>query len=152
MGPYVVGIITMAASMVLIFSEPSFSQVVEPTTTQDPNAFNRDYIYQRYAIGGKKSIFAQFYALKLDCTPVGWQEVTLSKSPENGEAKLTEIMTIINYNAPNPRVKCNGKSTKATALQYVPNKGYTGSDSIEVEAINDFGQRNTYTYNITVKR
>ena len=30
MGRYVVGIITMAASMVLIFSESSFSQVVEP--------------------------------------------------------------------------------------------------------------------------
>jgi hypothetical protein len=151
MGRYVVGIFTMAVFMVLIFSEPSFSQVVEPNT-QDPNAINRDYIYQRYAIGGKKSAFGYYYALKLDCTPIGWQEVTLTKSPENGEAKLVEATTIINYNAPNPRVKCNGKSTKATVLQYTPNKGYTGSDSIEVEAINDVGQRNTYTYNITVKR
>ena len=148
---YVVGIITIAASMVLIFSEPSFSQVVEQNT-QDPNAYNRDYIFQRYAIGGKKSVFGHYYGLKLDCTPVGWHEATLTKPPENGEAKLVETMTIINYNAPNPRVKCNGKSTKATALQYTPNKGYTGSDSIEVEAINDSGQRNTYTYNITVKR
>jgi hypothetical protein len=50
MGRYVVGIVTMAASMLLIFSEPSFSQVVE-SNTQDPNAFNRDYVFQRYAIG-----------------------------------------------------------------------------------------------------
>jgi hypothetical protein len=148
---YVVGIFTTVASMVLIFSEPSFSQVVE-SNTQDPNAANRDYIFQRYAIGGKKSVLGHSYGLKLDCTLVGWNEVTLTKSPENGQAKLAEEMTIINYNAPNPRVKCNEKSTKATALHYTPNKGYTGSESIEVEVIYDSGYRNTYTYNITVKR
>jgi len=151
MGRYVVGIVTMAVSMVVIFSVPSFSQVVE-SNTQDPNAFNRDYVFQRYAIGGKKSVFGYYYGLKLDCTPIGWQEVTLSKSPENGEAKLVEGTTVINYNAPNPRVKCNGKSTKAALLQYIPNKGFIGNDSIEVEVINDVGQRNTFTYNITVKR
>jgi hypothetical protein len=149
MGWSVVGIFTMAASMVLIFSKPSFSQV-DPNS-QDPNAINRDYTLQRYAVAGKKSIFAYYYSLKLDCTPSGWQEVTLSKSPENGDAKLVEAMTTINYTAPNPRVKCNGKSTKSMTLQYIPNKGYTGSDSIEVEMINDAGQRNTFTYNITVK-
>jgi len=151
MGRYVVGIVTMAVSMVVIFSVPSFSQVVE-SNTQDPNAFNRDYVFQRYAIGGKKSVFGYYYGLKLDCTPSGWHEETLSKSPENGEAKFVEGTTVTNYDAPNPRVKCNGKSTKATILQYIPNKGYIGNDSIEVETINDAGQRNTYTYNITVKR
>jgi hypothetical protein len=151
MGRYVVGIVTMAASMLLIFSEPSFSQVVE-SNTQDPNAFNRDYVFQRYAIGGKKSVFGYYYGLKIDCAPIGWQEATLYKSPENGEAKLVEGTTVINYNAPNPRTKCNGKSTKATFLQYIPNKGYIGNDAIEVETINDAGQRTTYTYNITVKR
>lgn len=146
----IAGLFPIAASLALIFCQPSFSQVDPPT--QDPNAINRDYTFQRYAVGGKKSIFANYYSLKLDCTPSGWQEVTLSKSPENGEAKLVEATTIINYTAPNPRTKCNGKSTKSMALQYIPNKGYTGSDSIEVELINEAGQRNTFTYNITVKR
>jgi hypothetical protein len=54
--------------------------------------------------------------------------------------------------SPNPRAKCNGKSTKATFLQYIQNEGYIGNDAIEVETINDAGQRTTYTYNITVKR
>jgi hypothetical protein len=147
----VVGILTVtAASMVFIFSEPSFSQAVVPNT-QDPNAVNRDYVSQRYAVGGKTSIFASYYSLKLDCTPSGWQEVTLSKPPENGEAKLVEANAIINYTAPNPRVKCNGKSTRAMELQYTPNNEYKGNDSIEVELINEAGQRNTFTYNITVK-
>lgn len=143
------GLFTVAASVTLTVSIPSFSQV-EPNT-QDPNAINHDYTLQRYAIGGRKSIFAYYYALKMDCSPAAWQDVKLSKSPDNGEAKLKEAMTIINYSAPNPRVKCNGKSTKSMSLEYTPNKGYTGNDLIEVEMINDAGQRNTYTYNITVK-
>jgi hypothetical protein len=89
--------------------------------------------------------------LNLDCTPSGWQEVTLSKSPKNGEEKLVETATTINYPVPNPRTKCNGKSTNSMALEYTPTKGYTGGDLIEVELINESGQRNTFTYNVTVK-
>ena len=142
---------TIASSMTLsvFLSEPSFCQV-DPSV-QDPNAINHDYTLQRYAVGGKKSIFSNYYSLKMDCSPSDWMDVKLTKSPENGEAKLVEMMTQANYNAPNPRVKCNGKSVKSTALQYTPHKGYVGSDSIEVEMINTAGQRNTYTYNITVK-
>lgn len=150
----ILGPFTLAASVALVSSNPGFSQVnlqVNTNSQADPNAINRDITMQRYAIGGRKSIFAHYYSLKLDCSPSGWQEVRLSKSPENGEAKLIEETTVINYSAPNPRVKCNGRSTKSMALEYVPTTGYTGSDSIEVELINDAGQRNTFTYNVTVK-
>jgi hypothetical protein len=145
----IVSVFTLAVSIVLLFSEPSFSQLDQ--STQDPNAINRDFTFERYGIGGKTSILGHYYSLKLDCTPGGWMEIRLIKPPENGEAKLVEATTQVNYTAPNPRVKCNGKSTKAKALEYTPPKGYAGNDSIEVEMINDSGQRNTYTYNITVK-
>jgi len=146
----VLGLYALAASVTLSFSNPSSSQVAL-NSQPDPNAANRDITMERYAIGGRKSIFAHYYSLKLDCSPSGWQDVRLSKSPENGEAKLIEATAIIGYSATNPRVKCNGRSTKSMALEYVPTKGYTGSDSIEVELINEVGQRNKYTYNITVK-
>jgi hypothetical protein len=135
---------------VLIFSKSSFSQLVDQNS-QDPNAINRDITLERYAIGGKKSIFGYYYSLKMDCAPAAWMEVKLIKSPENGEAKLVEMMTQANYTSPNPRTKCNGKSTKSKALEYTPTKGYVGNDAIEVEMISDSGQRITYTYNITVK-
>jgi hypothetical protein len=119
--------------------------------TQDPNAINRDLTFERYAIGGKTSTLGSYYSLKLDCSASAWMEVKLVKVPENGEAKLVEEMTQIQYAFPNARVKCNGKSTKAKILEYTPTKGYVGNDAIEVETINDSGQRITYTYNITVK-
>jgi hypothetical protein len=111
---------------------------------------NRDIVSQRFAIGGQKSTFGRFYFLNLDCTPMR-QNVKISKSPVNGEARLQETTTIASFSAGNARARCNGKSTKATALEYTPTKGYMGKDSIEVEQINEEGQRNTYSFDITVK-
>jgi hypothetical protein len=134
----------------LLFSTQSaFAQ--DQTQTQDPNALNRDFTFERFAVGGKKSKFAAFYSLNIDCSAAAWQEVRVVKQPENGEAKLVEMLTQINYTAPNVRVKCNGKSTKAKALEYTPTKGYVGNDVIEVETISESGEHHTYTYNITVK-
>jgi hypothetical protein len=39
-----------------------------------------------------------------------WMELTITKPPENGEARLIDMNTIPNYTAPNPRTKCNDKS------------------------------------------
>jgi hypothetical protein len=103
-----------------MFSGLSFAQNVN-----DPNAGNRDFTFERYAVGGKKSILSNsFYCIQIDCSPCPWNNVTITKSPENGEAKLVNARTVINFNAPNPRVKCNGKSTKTLALEYTPKKGY----------------------------
>jgi hypothetical protein len=145
---HILSIVTLVASIVLIFSKPGFSQ---DQNSQDPNANNRDITMQRYAVGGKKSTFTYYYSLKIDCSPSDWFDVKLTKSPQNGNAKLVEVMTQANYTAPNPRVKCNGRSITSLALEYTPKEGYTGGDSIEVEAITDNGLRNTFTYNITVK-
>jgi hypothetical protein len=143
-------VLMLTASAALLVSKPGYPQQVD-TATQDPDAVNREFSLQRDAIGGKKSIFANYYSLKLDCSPTEWQQVKITKSPENGEARLVDMNTLAYYIAPNPRVKCNGKSVKSTALEYTPAKGYSGGDAIEVEAINDFGQRSVFVYSITVK-
>jgi hypothetical protein len=117
---------------------------------QDVNSTNQEIASQRFAVSGKRSRFGLIYGLNLDCTPA-WQDVKISKPPENGEARLQQETTIVSYSAPNPRVRCNGKSTKGMALEYTPTKGYMGKDSIEVEMINEAGQRIRYSYDITVK-
>jgi hypothetical protein len=129
----------------LMFSELSFAQ-----NEDDSNAESREFTYHRYAIGGKKSTFRFFYRVQIDCSPVAWHHVTITKSPENGEAQLIDTSTIINYNAANPRAKCNGKTTKALALEYTPKKGYTGTELIEVESLGGDGFLAKHTYNITV--
>jgi hypothetical protein len=122
-------------------SKSSFAQV---------NPTNQDISSERFAIGGKKSEFGRYYGLNVDCSSA-WQQVTITKSPDSGEARLKDSTVIASYSAPNPRVRCNGKSTKAMALEYTPTKGYMGKDSIEVELINETGQRVLYRYDITVK-
>jgi hypothetical protein len=133
----------------LISATFAFSDA-RPSLAQEVNTTNQDISSQRFAIGGKKSIFYSFYGLNLDCTSA-WTDLKISKPPENGEAQLKATTVVVSYSAPNPRVRCNGKSTKAMNLEYTPTKGYAGKDSIEVELINEGGQRILFTYDITVK-
>jgi hypothetical protein len=133
-------------SATLIFSELSFAQ-----NENDPNAGNQNLTFQRYAIGGKKSTLGLFSCTQIDCSPCPWINVTITKSPENGEAKLADTRRILNFNAPNPRVKCNGRAAKAQALEYTPKKGYTGTELIEVESLTSGGNLSTNTYSVTVK-
>jgi hypothetical protein len=127
--------IATLVSTAFIFSEPGLAQ---------------DISIQRFAIGGKKSIFDHYWSLNLDCSST-WMDVKMTKSPENGEAHLKEGAVVVSYSATNPHVRCNGKSTKGMVLEFTPSKGYTGKDSIEVELINEAGQHSTFTYDITVK-
>jgi hypothetical protein len=145
----ILSIFTVGASMVLILSVPGFSQT--PQRPQDPDANNRDITMQRYAVTGKKSTFGRYYSLNMDCSPSPWFDIKIIKLPENGDANLVETATEANYTEPNPRVKCNGRSIKSTALEYSPKSGYTGPDSVGVELITEEGTRSIYTYNIIVK-
>jgi hypothetical protein len=113
-------------------------------------ATNQEIASERFALGGRKSVFGYYYGVNVDCSPL-WQEVKITKSPENGEAHLRDATTIVSYSAPNARTRCNGKSTKALALEYMPAKGYTGKDSIVVERISETGEFRSFKYDITVK-
>ena len=145
----ILSVFTVGASMALILSVPGFSQT--PQRPQDPDVNNRDITMQRYAVTGKKSTFGRYFSLNIDCSPSAWFDIKIIKSPENGDANLVATTTEANYTEPNPRVKCNGRSIKSTALEYTPKSGYAGPDSIEVELITDEGTRSRYTYNIMVR-
>jgi hypothetical protein len=112
---------------------------------------NNDYVSEKYSIAGKKSVFGDFYSVKLNCTPSDWQDVKISKAPLNGTAKIFDRTAVIQFAQSNPRSSCNGKTIKAKSLEYTPHYEFKGNDEIVVEAINDSGQMNTYTYKITVR-
>src|SRR5215467_11469644 len=109
-----------------------------------PNVFDNTYTMARFAVAGKKSTLAGFFSLKLDCSPLDWNEVKIVKPPKNGEAKLVDGTTFPAYTAPNPRTKCNEKSVNARMLEYTPAQGYAGPDSIQLEAIDSGGSRSRY--------
>lgn len=115
------------------------------------NNSNSNNSIERYAISGKKSSFGTYYAVKLNCAPSDWMEVSITQQPEHGVAKLIDQMVIIQFSKANPRSSCNGKSINGKVLEFTPNKDYKGADEITVELINDSGQFIKYNYKVTVK-
>lgn len=112
---------------------------------------NRETTYDRFAISGRKTRLGHYYAVKLNCQPEDWNEVSISKQPEHGKAMLRDETTVMAYGKNNARSSCNGKSIKAKALEYIPSQDYKGADEIVVEAINSAGQQVINTYKMTVK-
>jgi len=55
-------VLMLTASAALLVSKPGYPQQVD-TATQDPDAVNREFSLQRDAIGGKNSIFSNYYSL-----------------------------------------------------------------------------------------
>jgi hypothetical protein len=112
---------------------------------------NRESSYDRFAVSGKKTRLGYYYAVKLNCQPEDWNEVSISKQPEHGNATLRDGTTVMSYGKDNVRSSCNGKSIKAKMLEYVPSQDYKGADEIVVESINSAGQQIISTFKVTVK-
>jgi len=112
---------------------------------------NGEGAIEKYAVSGRKSVLGQYYSVNLNCTPADWTEVTLIQESAHGKSKLIDKLATIQFPTTNARSSCNGKSIKAKALEYTPDKDYKGADEIVVELINDGGQLIKYNYKITVK-
>ena len=112
---------------------------------------NRENTYDRFAVSGKKTRLGHYYAVKLNCQPEDWNEVSISKQPEHGKATLRDETTVMSYGKDNARSSCNGKTIKAKTVEYVPSQDYKGADEIVVESINSAGQQVINTYKLTVK-
>ena len=142
----------MAVSTKLVSAQDTQSAVDSIIRNQNLNSNpNRETTFDRFAISGKKTRLGSFYAVKLNCQPEDWMEVSISQQPEHGKAALRDETTVMSYGKDNVRSSCNGKSIKAKLLEYVPSQDYKGADEIVVEAINSAGQRTVSTYKLTVK-
>jgi hypothetical protein len=62
---------------------------------------NRETTYDRFAISGKKTRLGYYYAVKLNCQPEDWVEVSISKQPEHGKATLRDETTVMSYGKDN---------------------------------------------------
>ena len=146
-------LVVLAAIATITMTETKAQDAMAPLTRNKniASSANGEGSIEKYTISGRKSVFHQYYSVKLNCTPADWTEVTITQEPMHGKAKLIDQLATMQYSNTNPRSSCNGKSIKAKALEYIADKDYKGSDQIVVELVNDTGQLLKFDYKITVK-
>jgi hypothetical protein len=103
------------------------------------------------AVSGLPARLAHVTSLNLDCSSVGETVVRVVKTPEHGVVTVRQGEGYSSYASENPRHPCDFRPTPGTNLMYVSNPGYTGPETVAVDAIFPSGQEAQLTYNLIVK-
>ena len=86
-----------------------------------------------------------------DCTSVGETVVRLTQAPQHGKITISKTSDFPSFPKGNARRDCNKKRVTGTQTVYVPQAGYTGTDTAAIEIIFPTGGTAKRSYTINVK-
>ena len=91
-----------------------------------------------------------FSSLNPDCSSLGFDSVRIIEEARHGTVAIDHGESFSNYAQDNSRFECNKHPTEGTIVSYEPNAGFTGADSITIEAISPSGGAFKRHYMISV--
>ena len=86
-----------------------------------------------------------------DCTSRGYVSVRVIQAPEHGRVTVSKAHDFPRFHASNVRSRCNVRRVAGVAVRYVSTRGYTGPDTVMLEAISPTGRAMQRTYSIQVR-
>jgi hypothetical protein len=104
--------------------------------------------FNRIATTGNTLIIGTFANTNPDCTATGRTFVRVSRNPNHGIVAMREGLVFSSFSK---RPECNSHKTQGATVEYTPNRGFTGSDEVELDVISQTGFETSVTYAITVK-
>ena len=98
-----------------------------------------------------KTVQLSFYRhLNPDCSPIDGLVVRVSKEPENGRAKVSNVREFPHFHSNDVRHACNKRRVSGKVVSYTSKRGFTGQDWVNVEVITGTGNRGVERFAINV--
>jgi Domain of Unknown Function with PDB structure (DUF3857)/Transglutaminase-like superfamily len=91
------------------------------------------------------------YSINPDCSSIGFSTVRIIEPPKNGRLTVENGAGFTNFPQGNPRFDCNKRRSDGVVLQYEPNPGFSGTDSLTVDVVFPSGSSSQRHYAIAVK-
>jgi hypothetical protein len=91
-----------------------------------------------------------FSSVNPDCSSRGRPTIRLTRAPEHGRVTVTQTMDFPNFPASNVRFVCNKSRVAGTAINYVSDRGFVGTDNVQAETIFPDGNSTQRSYTIKV--
>ena len=104
----------------------------------------------RAAVSGRLQRIHFFYSINPDCAVRGDVVVRVVSAPAHGEIHLEKANDFPSYGRDNARFDCNKQEVPVEALFYQSAAGYSGADSLVIEALYPDGNRYTTRFKIDV--
>ncbi len=91
------------------------------------------------------------YSINPDCSSIGFSTVRIIEPPKNGRLTVENGSGFTNFPQGNLRYDCNKRRSDGVVLQYEPNPGFVGTDSLTVDVVFPSGSLSQRHYSIAVK-
>jgi hypothetical protein len=91
------------------------------------------------------------YSVNPDCTSMGFATVRIIEQPKHGRITVENGTGFTNFPQNNQRYECNKKRSDGVIVVYEPDSGFTGTDSVNIDAIFPSGTSGKRHYSIEVK-
>jgi len=105
----------------------------------------------KYAVSGRSLKLSFFYSTNPDCSMVGRPTIRLIRTPEHGRITITQTSDFPNFPVSNIRNECNRRRVPGAAAYYVSQRGFLGTDFVQLEIIFPSGSLRQQSYNINVR-
>jgi hypothetical protein len=91
------------------------------------------------------------YSVNPDCTSMGFATVRITEQPKHGRITVENGTGFTSFPQNNQRYECNKKRSDGVVVVYEPDSGFTGTDSVNIDAIFPSGTSGKRHYSIEVK-
>jgi hypothetical protein len=108
-------------------------------------------IYNKTALAGQVTRIDFSSNLNPDCSVRNIPIVRIIDQPVHGTAQVTQTEDFTAFLPQNIHFACNQKKSRGTALDYIANPGYVGSDYLSFESINADGVDHIFKIALAVK-
>jgi hypothetical protein len=105
----------------------------------------------KYAVSGRPLKLDFAASTNPDCSSVGRPTVRASRAPEHGRVTVTQSTDFPRFPPSNIRSQCNGRRVAGAAINYVSQRGFIGTDNVEVEIIFASGSLRHESFTINVR-
>ena len=103
------------------------------------------------AVAGLPLRLGHFAKLNPDCSHIVEPDVRETTPPSHGAVAVHPGEGYTNFAQSNPRNHCNYRPTPGVNVTYTAERGYTGPDTVALDAIFPTGEERQLVYNLNVK-
>jgi TonB family protein len=104
--------------------------------------------FSEVGVADNTVIIGHFASTNPDCTSSGKTFVRISRRPSHGVITMREGLGFTNFEK---MPQCNSTKLQGVRVEYLPERGFTGSDEVELDVISQIGYEVLVTYSLTIK-
>jgi dienelactone hydrolase len=125
-GQHAAGCQLYAVNGAVVWTKPKLMQAEPP----------KQPIYHRTVAAGATAALDFSYGVNPDCSSRGVPRIWLTQQPLHGTAKVEQRSDFPRFPANHPDVVCNATRVPGMSVEYTPDHGFRGEDSLVFEEIN----------------